>query len=59
MWKMEKAALPGPKGWKGVVVESRAIIDVPSDLWLVTTTRGGGSDAILVVVYLMDFNYFS
>ena len=50
-YKELKALLPGPKGWKGSQTVSRAKIDTPSFLWVVTTMRVLGSgDAIVDLV---------
>ena len=42
LWKVLKHDPFGSKGKKGVVVVSEAMMDLPSDVWLVVTTRGGG-----------------
>lgn len=50
-WNLAKALALGPKGEKGVTGSSEAKTEVPSWVWVVTISRGGGSGlkaAILV-----------
>ena len=42
LWKVLKHDPFGSKGKKGVVVVSEAMMDLPSGVWPVVTTRGGG-----------------
>jgi hypothetical protein len=54
LWKELKAERPGPKGWNGSAMVSRAKMDVPSFLWVVMTTRGAGiGDAIVDLVFVL------
>lgn len=47
LWKVLKHDPFGPKGKRGVVVVSEAMMDLPSEVWPVVTTRGGGRGMIL------------
>ena len=47
VWNTLKEEAVGPKGKYGVVCVSEATIEVPSGLWPVVTSRGGGMVAIL------------
>lgn len=51
--KMLKEVVPGPKGEKGSRVRSEWNTDVPSSLWVVTTTRALAERAL--VGLMMDW----
>ena len=46
LWKVLNDEPFGPNGKKGVVFVSDAMMDVPSTVWLVLTTRGGERDIL-------------
>ena len=48
-WKREKELPWGPKGWKGEIWVSEWKMEVPSAVWPVTTTRGGGRVVVLAI----------
>ena len=48
LWKTLKEEAAGPNGKKGIDCVSEAMIEVPSGLWLVVTTRGGAMMAIVI-----------
>jgi hypothetical protein len=50
LWKIEKEVAEGPNGRKGVMVLSRAMIEVPSGLWVVTTRRGAAGAVAMMIV---------
>lgn len=52
-WKMLKELEVGPKGKKGVVCVSAAIVEAPLGEVAVVTTRGGGRVVILACCWSM------
>ena len=57
-WKRAKLEPCGPKGKKGVIVVSEAMMDLPEGVWVVVMTRGALSLGVSVVVEDIFVDWF-
>jgi hypothetical protein len=58
-WKVLNPEPAGPKGRNCEIVESEAKTEAPSLVCVVTTKRGGGSWALVLVVDIFLIEHFS